>query len=147
MLSLYVRPLTFDNKKNEILYSQYNIEWKKQVATVSIKKGLSLEDFINDKIAFKIADYKSQQKPYVFAKFKYILEDHKDREILLVCKPIDKNTITELYFLSHIPIGDSIIILNGYKKIISKTRQSIKVPGQVLAFCVDISNYYLEEIS
>lgn len=149
MLSLYVRPLTFDNKKNEILYSEYNIEWKKQVATVSMKKGLSLEAFINDKIAVKLVDAKSQQqqKPYVFAKFKYIPEDHKDREILLVCNPNDKKITTELYFASHIPVSESIIILNEYKKMVTKTRQSIKIVGQVLAFCVDISNYYLEEIN
>lgn len=38
MLSLYINPLKFDNKKKEIKIGDEKIEWKKQVATVSKKR-------------------------------------------------------------------------------------------------------------
>ena len=78
MVSLFVNPLTFDNKKNEILYSPNKIEWKKQVSTVSLKKGLLPEVFLNEKILSKLGT----PTPYVFAKFKYIPESAKNNEIL-----------------------------------------------------------------
>jgi len=146
MLSLYVKPITVDNKKNEILYSDYSIEWKKQVATVSMKKGLSADEFIIQKILVKIDVDRKDERPFIFCKFKYIPEDRKDREIFLVCNPTEKCKSTELYFTSHIPIASDIIILNNIKTI-TKSRQCLKVPGMVLGFCIDITNYYLEEIN
>ena len=38
MTSLYINPLTFNCKKNEIILEKKSIEWKKQIATVAKKK-------------------------------------------------------------------------------------------------------------
>jgi DNA-directed RNA polymerase subunit M/transcription elongation factor TFIIS len=142
MLSLYVRPLTFDNKKNEILFSQHNIEWKKQVATVSLKKGLTSEAFMNEKILPKIGN-----NVYVFAKFKYIPEDEKPKDIFLVCNENKIIANTDLYFESHIPRSESVTILESRKKNIVKTAKYIRIKGEALAFCVDVASYYLDEIN
>jgi len=142
MLSLYVRPLTFDNKKNEILFSQYNIEWKKQVSTVSFKKGLTIEAFMNEKILPKVGT-----NAYVFGRFKYISEDEHIKDIFLVCNENKSTTSTELYFESHIPVSESVTILESHKQNITKTAKNIKIKGEALAFCIDVVSYYLEDIN
>jgi len=143
MVSLFITPLTFDNKKNEILYSPNKIEWKKQISTVSFKKGFSPELFLNEKILTKFA-----KSAYVFAKFKYISESGKNNEIYLACVPNENSKIyTDLYYESHIPVGSQIIILEGRKKNIIKTSQYLRVKGDVLAICVDVATYYLEDIN
>lgn len=142
MLSLYVRPLTFDNKKNEILFSQYNIEWKKQVATVALKKGLTADAFMNEKILPKIGT-----NAYVFGKFKYISEDDKEKNIFLVCNENKSTLSTDLYFESHIPVSESVTILESQKKNVTKTAKYLRIKGEALAFSIDVASYYLEEIS
>lgn len=140
MVSLFTTPLTFDNKKNEILYSQQKIEWKKQVATVSLKKGFTPEGFLNEKILTKL----EASAAYVFAKFKYIPEDRKNNEIYLACIPSANNKVyTDLYYESHIPASNQIIILNNQNKNITKNAQYLRVKGDVLAFCMDVATYYL----
>ena len=152
MVSLFINPLTFDNKKNEILYSPNKIEWKKQIATVSLKKGFSVETYLNEKILSKL-ETASKQKftnsiPYVFAKFKYIPENGKNTEIFLVCLPSENSKITtDLYYESHIPSNSQILILEGQKKNITKNLQYLRVKGDVIAICLDVSTYYLYEIS
>jgi DNA-directed RNA polymerase subunit M/transcription elongation factor TFIIS len=151
MLSLFVNSLTFDNKKNEILYSPLKIEWKKQVSTVSKKKCLLPEVFLNEKILSKIPVPASRQPmaPYVFAKFKYIPEDGKDLAIFLACLPNENPKIfTDLYYESHIPVSNQIIIVDGYvqKKNVIKNMQYLRVKGEVFAFSLDVKTYYLEEI-
>jgi DNA-directed RNA polymerase subunit M/transcription elongation factor TFIIS len=144
MVSLFINPLTFDNKKNEILYSPNKIEWKKQVSTVSLKRGLLPEVFLNEKILSKLGTPTS----YVFAKFKYIPESAKNNEIYLVCLPSENSKITtDLYYESHIPANNHILILEGQKKNITKNSQYLRVKGNVLAFCMNVSTYYLEVIS
>ena len=109
---------------------------------------MSAEEFVNQKIAIKIKPSTSIE-PYVFGKFKYITDDEndrKDREIFLVCSPRDKAT-TNLYFVSHIPSANKVIILEENKKKVIKTKQYLRVQGDVYAFCIDITNYYLEEIN
>jgi len=145
MVSLFVNSLTFDNKKNEILYSPNKIEWKKQISTISIKKGVSAEIYLNDKILSKLV---ATLKPYVFANFKYIPEDGKNNEIFLICVPSENSKIiTDLYYESHIPQNNQILILEGQKKNIIKNAQYIRVRGDVLALCMDVSTYYLDEIN
>ena len=153
MLSLYVRPITFDNKKNEILQRDYNIEWKKQVSTVSIKKGLSAIDFLNQKINNKIFGYEiaiKENTPSVFAYFDYIEEDNRKKQIFLVNNTnINENnqSYTNLYYKSHIPEKESINIVINNKDVIKKHKDYLKITGQVLAFCIDINTYYLENIN
>lgn len=153
MLSLYVRPITFDNKKNEILQSNFNIEWKKQVSTVSIKKGLSAIDFLNQKINNKIFGYEiaiKENTPSVFAYFDYIEEDNRKKQIFLVNNTnINENnqSYTNLYYKSHIPEKESINIVINNKDVIKKHKDYLKITGQVLAFCIDINTYYLENIN
>ena len=142
MLSLYVKPLTFDNKKNEILYSNYNIEWKKQVATVALKKGLSPVEFMNDKICIKM-----EPTSAVVGRFKYIVDNVSDtREIFLVSCPKDKVS-TNLYYTSHIPNKEVIILEGNDSKKLSKSNNYLRVNGEVYAFCINIATYYLEEIN
>jgi len=154
MLSLYVRPITFDNKKNEILQSHYNIEWKKQVSTVSIKKGLSVIDFLNQKINYKLIGYKLEKKentPIVFAYFDYTEEDNRKKQIFLV--NINRNNseenkiYTSLYYNSHIPEKDSINIIIDNSEIVRKYKDRLKIIGEVVAFCIDINTFYLEDIN
>jgi len=153
MLSLYVHPLTFDNKKNEILQSTYNIEWKKQVATVSIKKGLSPIEFLNEKINYKIIGYqvdKKENSPSVVAYFDYIEENNKKKQIFLV--HINRNkVITDLYYNSHIPAKEHIQIansnINNTSNIVKQTKDYLRIMGEVVAFCMDINTYYLEDIN
>lgn len=156
MVSLFVAPLTFDNKKNEILYSPHKIEWKKQIATVSLKKGLLPDAYLNEKILSKLDTTNTTNttklavmKPYVFAKFKYIPESGKNNEIYLVCIPSENNKInTDLYYESHIPASAQILILEGQKKTITKNAQYLRIKGcDVLALCMNVTTYYLEEIS
>jgi DNA-directed RNA polymerase subunit M/transcription elongation factor TFIIS len=145
MVSLLVNPLTFDNKKNEILYSPNKIEWKKQIATVSLKKGFSVEAYLNEKILSKL---ETKSKPYMFAKFKYIPENGKNNEIYLACLPGENSKIiTDLYYESHIPSNNQILILEGQKKNITKNSQYLRVKGDVLALCIDVATYYLDEIN
>jgi DNA-directed RNA polymerase subunit M/transcription elongation factor TFIIS len=148
MVSIFTTPLTFDNKKNEILYSPNKIEWKKQVATVSLKKGFTPEKFPNEKILTKLEEPASTAA-YVFAKFKYIPEDGKNNEIYLACIPSGNNKVyTDLYYESHIPANNRIInlnILDNQKKTITRNAQYLRVKGNVLAFCMDIATYYLAE--
>lgn len=154
MLSLYVRPITFDNKKNEILQSHYNIEWKKQVSTMSIKKELSAIDFLNQKINYKLIGYKLQNKentPSVFAYFDYTEEDYRKKQIFLV--NINRNSseenkiYTSLYYNSHIPEKDSINIIIENSEIVKKYKDRLKITGEVVAFCIDINTFYLEDIN
>ena len=186
MVSLFVNPLTFDNKKNEILYSSHKIEWKKQVATVSLKKGLLPEAFINEKIlskldilnplpntsvlanrvlpntsvlanrvlpntsvlANRVLPNTSVLANRVFAKFKYIPESGKNNEIYLACLPSENSKITtDLYYESHIPANSQILIIEDQKKNITKHSQYLRVKGNVLAFCLNVSTYYLEVIN
>mgnify|MGYP003334514616 FL=1 len=149
MLSLFANLLTFDNKKNEIRYSPHKIEWKKQVATVSLKKGLSPEGFINEKILAKLAASSGKGiVGYVFARFKYIPDDKKNPEIFLACIPNENGKVnTDLYYESHIPASNNISIVESQKKNITKNSQYLRVKGDVLAFCIDVSTYYLEEIN
>lgn len=144
MVSLFTTPLTFDNKKNEILYSSYKIEWKKQIGTVSLKKGLSPEAFLNEKILTKLEN----PAAYVFAKFKYIPENGKNNEIYLICVPNENSKIyTDLYYESHIPTSNQIIVLEGNKKNITKNSQYLRIKGNVLAICVNVLTYYLDELN
>ena len=149
MVSLFIRPITFDNKKNEILQSNYNIEWKKQISTVSIKKGLTAIDFLNQKIIYKLIGYELENKdntPSVFAYFDYIEEDNRKKQIFLV--NINRNKIyTSLYYNSHIPEKDSINIIIENSEIVRKYKDHLKINGEVVAFCIDINTYYLEDIN
>ena len=151
MLSLYVNPLAFDNKKNEVLQSEYKIEWKKQVATVSIKKGLSPIEFLNQKINNKLVDNKSNISdssniPEVFAYFDYNTEEDKNKQIFLV--NINKSKVfTELYYKSHIPQKENINIVIKNPKIVKQNKDYLKITGEVIAFCLDINTYYLENIN
>jgi DNA-directed RNA polymerase subunit M/transcription elongation factor TFIIS len=88
-------------------------------------------------------------KPYVFAKFKYIPESEKNNEIYLVCIPSENSKInTDLYYESHIPASAQILIIEGQKKTITKNAQYLRIKGcDVLALCMNVSTYYLEEIS
>lgn len=145
MVSLYVCPLTFDNKKNEILYSPLKIEWKKQVATVALKKGLTVDVFMNEKILPKLGD---ETTATVVAKFSYLPINGKSKNIFLVANEntnVNIVSMTDLYYESHIPSSENVEILD--KKKVTKTNKYLRVRGQVLAFCIDVASYYLEEIS
>ena len=129
MLSQYINPITFDSKKNHILLCKNKIEWKKQVATVAIKKGLSLTDFITEKILDKFNTFnnidKTQQPSqvtqvtvttakrsrkivtpnenqtyFILGYFNYTT---LDKIIYLIADCADPKIITDLYFNSNIP--------------------------------------------
>ena len=54
MANIYIKPLSFDNIKNEILQTEYTIECKIQVSKTSKKKGLTPIEFLNQKITDKL---------------------------------------------------------------------------------------------
>ena len=57
MTSLYINPLIFNCKKNEISLDKNTIEWKKQIATVAKKKDLSAIEYLNQKYGSKIDEF------------------------------------------------------------------------------------------
>ena len=59
MTSLYIHPLTFNCKNNEISLEKKSIEWKKQIATVAKKKDLSAIEYLNQKYGSKIQIFKN----------------------------------------------------------------------------------------
>ena len=74
MTSLYISPLTFNCKKNEIALNPKTIEWKKQIATISKKKDLSAIEYLEQKYGDKIGKLFNDgaaSSAIVFAYFDY----------------------------------------------------------------------------
>jgi len=137
MTSLYIYPLTFNCKKNEIVLEKNSIEWKKQIATVSKKKDLSAIEYLNQKIGTKI------NNAVVFAYFDYV----EDSTIYLMYIPdaIIAN-FTELYFDSYIPSINMVEIVDGSLNI-ECLEDKIIIKGKVYGFCLYNETYYFKTIN
>ena len=154
MTSLYINPLTFNCKKNEIALDKNTIEWKKQIATVAKKKDLSAIEYLNQKYGSKINimfnmsnmsnntnnTNKSKFDAVVFAYFDYI----EDSTIYLMYIP-DDITI-ELYFDSYIPSLNMVEIVDGSYDI-KCFEDKIIVKGYIYAFCILNESYYFKPIN
>lgn len=161
MLSVYANPLTFDSKKNHILLGSNKIEWKKQIATVCLKKGMSLGEFVQNKIMDKFAALSpTSGKCFMVGHFDYL----EGKSIYLF--GVSGSTKTILDYNSHIPNegkfkplsvinpggdsddgdgddpGDSLdmIKMNG-------NNDGIVVSGMVYGLCFDNKTYYIEQIN
>lgn len=138
-------PIAFDNKKNEILVSNYVIEWKKQISTVAIKKGIDILEFIEDKILSKIGGF-NEYELQVICWFNYFTDDNSRRIYLI---SITKNTkaITDLYYTSHIPNKENVnLIVEKKSKLITQYNDYLRIKGDVIGICINEKNFYLENI-
>ena len=140
MLSLYINPITFN--KNNIILGKESIEWKKQVATVSKKKGFTHIDYINQKYAEKIG---GKNGSVLFAHFDYVKIDEKETTIYLMHSPNSNIKATELYFNLQIPCSSEVEIIDESHDI-ETTDEKISVQGEVYGFCLDNESYYFKKI-
>jgi len=170
MLSVYANPLTFDSKKNHILLSANKIEWKKQIATVCVKKGMSLLEFTRNKIMDKFAAMSSTPvECFMVGHFDYL--EGKSIYLFGVSEktqtPTSIKTETILDYNSHIPSNtkfkplsvikpdddsdqddqddqednpDCMIKMNG-------NNDGLIVSGMVYGICFDNKTYYIEQIN
>lgn len=136
MLSLYVSPLKFDNKKNEIKIGDEKIEWKKQVATVSKKKGLAPVEYLNDKYGSKVGNNGS----ITFAHFDY----NDNSSIYLLYTPNPNKKPIELTYDLYIP-HDIEIVEESHE--IEASDSGIIIHGDVYGFCLDNETYYFKHIN
>ena len=147
MVSLFVKPITFDSKQNLILQSTIDIEWKKQIGTVAIKKGSSPEEYLNTKIIPKIIskNSKNSSTAVLFGSFNY----YDNKKIYLVYLYKSLKTNTDLTYNSNIPEKKYIKL---YSDVIENCNWVIKhdthfrIKGEVYAICMDDQTYYLEDI-
>ena len=140
MLSLYINPITFN--KNNIILGKESIEWKKQVATVSKKKGFTHIDYLNQKYAEKIG---GKNGSVLFAHFDYIKIDEKETTIYLMYSPNPNIKATELYFNLQIPASSEVEIVDESHDI-ETTDEKISIQGEVYGFCIDNESYYFKNI-
>ena len=123
MLSLYINPITFN--KNEIVLGKDTIEWKKQVATVSKKKGFTHSDYLTQKYCSKIG---GKNGSVLFAYFDYVKIDEKETTIYLMYSPNPNIKPTELKFDVHIPSSNLIEIVDESHDI-ETTDEIISIQG------------------
>ena len=142
MLSLYVNPLIFNCKKNEITLGKDTIEWKKQVATVSKKKGFTQADYLTQKYGEKIG---GKNGTVLFAHFDYVKIDDKETTIYLMYSPNSTIEPTELYFDLQIP-SENQVELDDESHDIELTDEKIIIQGEVYGFCLDNETYYFKKI-
>lgn len=141
MLSLYINPITFN--KNEIVIGKDKVEWKKQVATVSKKKGFTHIDYLNQKYAEKIG---GKNGSVLFAHFDYVKIDEKETSIYLMYSPNPNIRPTELNFDVHIPSSDLVEIVDESHDI-ELTDEKIIIQGEVYGFCLDNESYYFKNVN
>jgi len=148
MTSLYISPLTFNCKKNEIALNLKTIEWKKQIATISKKKDLSAIEYLEQKYGDKIGKLFNDvlaSSAVVFAYFDY----DNDTTIYLMYIPDSNDTKsieTELIFDSYIPSINLVEIVDGSYDI-ECCDDKIIVRGQVYGLCVCNETYYFKPIN
>ena len=55
MVSLYIHPIYFKSTGELEILKENPLEWKKQIATVSIKKGMSINEYVQSKYGEKVS--------------------------------------------------------------------------------------------
>ena len=169
MTSLNINPLIFNNNKNEISLSSKNIEWKKQIATLSKKKDLSAIEYLNSKYGAKIKNIhneiqkenkeknkdknvqnvqnvqydQSKNDAVVFAYFDY--DDDSTIYLMYIPNDIKVNNI-ELNFDTYIPSLNVIEIVDGSYNI-ECLEEKIVIKGYVYGFCLSNETYYFKKIN
>ena len=105
MSSQYITPIVF--KSTGSFERNYPLEWKKQVATTSLKKGMSLTDYILSKYKTKIEQLFDNSKLTLLLTFKF---NEKSEFIIFGYKNMNKSIITFLHYNLHLPCSDDIIL-------------------------------------
>ena len=147
MVSLFVKPITFDSKQNLILQSTIDIEWKKQIGTVAIKKGSSPEEYLKTKIIPKITskNSKNTSNAVLFGSFNY----YDNKKIYLVYLYKSLKTNTDLTYNSNVPEKKYIKLYSDvieHCNWVVKHDSHFRIKGEVYAICMDDQTYYLEDI-
>ena len=138
MANLTINPITFNTKKNEVIIDKESIKWKKQKATLTKKKNISVSEYLNINYGNVLNNNKGG---LVFASFDY----NDESSIYLMFSP-NEHEKTELNYDLYIPSMDKIDIIEEAHDI-EKTDEKIIVYGKVYGVCIDNTTYYFKPIN
>uniref|UniRef100_A0A6C0HLF5 TFIIS-type domain-containing protein n=1 Tax=viral metagenome TaxID=1070528 RepID=A0A6C0HLF5_9ZZZZ len=139
MASIFVQPLIFKQNKSDtnVALLETKLEWKKQIGTVALKRGISIDDYVRSKYSDKLAEICKTTNKLVELLFSFSINEKSDFFMF----GIKSNVKTVLQYGVNLPAVCGIIT---YANVTSNGKQ-IEYNGIIIGFSVNRETYYLED--